>query len=142
MRVTGLLLLAAVGLIGCDQIETDRSGTNTIQTPPAPDNTAVNKRDAEMNTKTPIDQKETQGDVDLTAKIRQEVLDTKDLSLNARNAKIITADGKVTLRGPVNLEAEKEALDKIARKLAGESNVVNELEVVPASTNTASPSNP
>ena len=61
-----------------------------------PDNTAVNARDtdrATRNPKLPIDQKENQTDIDLTAKIRQQVLKADGMSVNARNCKIITADG-------------------------------------------------
>lgn len=107
---------------------TDRPGTAGPSTA-EPDNTAVNERDRERNTKTPNDQNENQRDVNITADIRKEVLATKDMSINARNVKIITADGKVTLRGPVNSEDEKTSIDKIARNVAGKDNVTNEIEV-------------
>jgi len=94
-----------------------------------PDNTAVNERDRNRETKTPIDQNENQRDVNITADIRKAVLAEKDMSINARNVKIITADGKVTLRGPVNSDQEKEVIDDIARRLAGKDNVTNEIEV-------------
>ena len=94
-----------------------------------PDNTAVNKRDREGSAKTPIDQNENQRDVNITAEIRKAVLANKDMSINARNVKIITADGKVTLRGPVNSEDEKKAIEDIAKNLAGKDNVTNEIEV-------------
>jgi len=75
--------------------------------------------------------------VNLTAKIRREVLDVKDLSIDARNAKIITADGKVTLRGPVKSTEERDTLERIARDAAGDGNVDNQLEVAAtAPTNT------
>lgn len=101
----------------------------SVNKPASPDNTAVNQRDASTNTKTPIDQKENQADIDVTAKIRQQVLDVKDLSIDARNAKIITADGKVTLRGPVKSDDERRTLERIALAVAGEGNVDNQLEV-------------
>jgi hyperosmotically inducible protein len=97
--------------------------------PVEPDNTAVNERDRNRETKTPIDQNENQRDVNITADIRKAVLAEKDMSINARNVKIITADGKVTLRGPVNSDQEKEVIDDIARRLAGKDNVTNEIEV-------------
>jgi len=110
---------------------------NTTQRDSAtqPDNTAVNARDtdrATRNPKLPIDQKENQSDIDLTAKIRQQVLKADGMSVNARNCKIITADGRVTLRGPVNSTAERETIVKIARDVAGESNVDDQLEITPA----------
>jgi hyperosmotically inducible periplasmic protein len=128
MRNYAFGLMTVAALLGCDGIETGDVSPVSSQT--APDNTAVNRRDAELDkTKTPIDQSEKQADVDTTAEIRKRVVDTPDLSVNARNAKIITADGKVTLRGPVNSEAEKDLLAKIAVAVAGEGNVDNQLEV-------------
>ena len=127
-----------------DSSSTSHTTTTTTQSPsatpssstippssttPAPNNTAVNKRDADRATKTPIDQNENQADVNMTAEIRKRVLDDKDLSTNAHNAKIITANGKVTLRGPVNSAGERETLEKIAVGVAGEGNVDNQLEV-------------
>src|SRR5688572_6292399 len=111
MRVLFPILLAIIGLTGCNQTSqsaanapssaiTPVDGARPNHTTP-PDNTAVNQRDASPRAKTPIDQNENQADINVTAKIRQLVLDVKDLSIDARNAKIITADGKVTLRGPV-----------------------------------------
>jgi len=107
---------------------TDKSGTAGPSTA-EPDNTAVNERDATGATKTPIDQNENQRDVNLTAEIRKKVLAQENMSINARNVKIITADGKVTLRGPVNSDAEKKTIDDIARELAGKDNVTNEIDV-------------
>jgi hyperosmotically inducible protein len=107
---------------------TDKPGTagpSSVE----PDNTAVNKRDRDRSEKTPIDQNENQRDVNITAEIRKAVLATKDMSINARNVKIITADGKVTLRGPVNSEEEKKVIGDIARQLAGKDNVTDEIEV-------------
>ena len=145
MRVLFTILSSVVFLTGCNQatsqpaanapssavtpVDSARPSRNT-----PPDNTAVNQRDTSPHAKTPIDQKENQADINVTAKIRQLVLDVKDLSRDARNAKIITADGKVTLRGPVKSLDERETLDRIARDVAGEGNVDNQLEVAAAAT--------
>jgi len=94
-----------------------------------PDNTGVNERDSNGNTKTPIDQDETSSDVQITADIRKQILATEGMSVNARNAKIITSKGRVTLRGPVNDDAEKAKVEKIAAGVAGAGNVTSELEV-------------
>jgi osmotically-inducible protein OsmY len=96
---------------------------------PAPNNTAVNQRDANGINLTPLDQKENRRDVLITADIRRRVLNSPHLSINARNAKIITADGHVTLRGPVANPDEKELLGKIALSIAGEGEVDNLLDV-------------
>ncbi len=93
-----------------------------------PTNTAVNKRDRDATEKTPFDQNENRSDIDVTAKIRQQVVDTK-MSVDAQNVKIITQDGRVTLRGPVATEQEKQRIDDIAKSVAGADKVDNELEV-------------
>lgn len=93
------------------------------------DNTAVNKRDADGGTKTPFDQSNAQADIDLVAKIRADVLKIEDLSTNGRNVKIITDNGKVDLRGPVDSAAERDAIAKVAKDHAGSKNVTNNLEV-------------
>lgn len=129
-----LMLAATVGLAGCDQMKTDSTAPLPETTAPArPDNTAVNERDSSGATKTPIDQDENQADVDRTAEIRKRILDQADLSVNARNVKVISSLGKVTLRGPVNSEAERDAIVQIATDAAGAGNVDNQLEVAPNS---------
>ena len=92
------------------------------------DNSAVNVRDREHATKTPIDQNENKPDIKTTADIRKRVMDGK-MSIQAENVKIITQDGKVTLRGPVKSAEEKERIEEIAAGVAGAENVVNELEI-------------
>src|SRR6185503_16114914 len=114
--------LIALG-VGCDQ-PTATNPTNTTN-PPAvkPDNTGVNVRDRDAQVKTPIDQNENQADIDVTAKIRKQVVDTK-MSINAQN-------GQVTLRGPVKSEEEKKRVEEIAHSVAGADKVVSQLEVEP-----------
>jgi len=110
----------------------DRTGaaTDTTGATAPPDNTAKNKRDASGDTKTPIDQDEDSGDLKITQNIRSRITDEKNMSINARNVKIVTSQGKVTLRGPVENAKEKEAIENIARDVAGETNVTSEIEVV------------
>jgi hyperosmotically inducible periplasmic protein len=110
---------------------TDKPGTAGPSSAVEPDNTAVNERDADASTKTPIDQDETQRDVNITAEIRKAVLADEKMSVNARNVKIITAAGKVTLRGPVNSQEEKDAIESTAKAVAGKDNVTNEIDVKP-----------
>ena len=52
-----------------------------------------------------------------------------DLSVDARNVKVITRDGQVTLRGPVNSDEEKDRLAKIAAKYASPGQINNQLQV-------------
>ena len=103
----------------------------TIITDPAEaDNTEVNVRDRDGESKTPIDQNENAADIEITAGIRSKVVDT-EMSVAAQNVKIITQDGKVTLRGPVRTEQEKQTVEDIAKGVAGSENVDSQLEVDP-----------
>ena len=115
---------------------TTAPGTTADTTPPPgtrPDNTAINQRDAADLTraKTPIDQDENQAAIDITAKIRKRVVAEDGFSTYAQNVKIMTQDGMVTLRGPVNSKAEADKIGQIAKEVAGEGKVDNQLEVTP-----------
>jgi hyperosmotically inducible periplasmic protein len=98
---------------------------------PAPDNTKTNQGDASKNAKTADQQKMNPADRETTKKIRSALMDDKSLSTYAHNIKIITTDGMVTLKGPVRSEDEKSAIEAKARQIAGDSNVTNNLTVVP-----------
>lgn len=93
-------------------------------------NTQKNQRDAEGQTLTPEDQsKGSTADVELTRKIREEVVKNESLSTNAHNVKVITIGGIVTLRGPVNSATEKAKIEDIAKKTAGVKRVDSQLEI-------------
>jgi hyperosmotically inducible periplasmic protein len=93
------------------------------------DNTKRNVRDRNAQTLTPLDQGNNKADLATTAKIRKEIIASKDMSVNARNVKIITRNGQVTLRGPVNNSEEKRLIGEIANRIALSDNVDNQLEV-------------
>jgi len=93
------------------------------------DNTARNVRDRDDRTVTPMDQGGSAGDRTITAEIRKQITDDAALSMNAKNVKVITQDGVVTLRGPVKSAQEKTAVAGIARKAAGVKRVDDQLEV-------------
>jgi osmotically-inducible protein OsmY len=97
-----------------------------------PDNTAINARDRDPNLPTADNQGQSRTDIDLTSAIRRGILERK-LSINAQNVKIITLNGRVTLRGPVNSADEKQAIGQVAGDVAGQGNVDNELDVTPNS---------
>lgn len=91
-------------------------------------NTAVNTRDRDAAQKTPIDQNENQADINITAGIRKRVV-AENMSVEAHNVKIITQDGKVTLRGPIKTADEKQKIEEIAKDVAGAEKVDSQLEV-------------
>jgi hyperosmotically inducible protein len=93
------------------------------------DNTKNNERDKSGETRTPADQSNTPDDLKLVQNIRHAVVQDKSLSMTAKNVKIITAGGQVTLRGPVNTADEKKKIEDLARAAAGKNKVVSQLEV-------------
>ncbi|HYQ14135.1 MAG TPA: BON domain-containing protein [Polyangiaceae bacterium] len=94
-----------------------------------PDNTKVNERDRSSSALTPLDQRENDTDLKITQHVRQAVMADSSLSFTAKNVKIITQAGKVTLRGPVKTAQERDAIDAAARKVAGVTQVDNQIEV-------------
>lgn len=97
-----------------------------------PDNTGVNVRDSDGTSKTAFDQGESEADRNITAAIRKRVVDDDALSTNAHNVKIITENGLVVLRGPVDSASEKAAVEAMAKSVAGVKQVTSQLEIVSA----------
>ncbi len=95
---------------------------------PMPDNTKKNKDQSEP---TADQQKMNPADRAISQKIRKAIHEDSSLSTYAHNVKVITQNGKVTLRGPVPTEAEKSSIQAKAAAVAGEENVSNQLEITP-----------
>ncbi len=93
------------------------------------DNSAKNKKQVENGELDACDQGTSIADIELTRKIRQEVVNDKAFSTNAKNVKIITIGGKVTLKGPVKTMEEKKSIGILATKVAGKGHVNNEIEI-------------
>jgi osmotically-inducible protein OsmY len=98
------------------------------QQPPAADNSKTNK---DKTSPTADQQKMNPADRELTKKIRASINSDKTLSTYAHNIKIISQNGKVTLRGPVRSEDEKAAIESKAAAIASPNSVTNMLEVTP-----------
>jgi osmotically-inducible protein OsmY len=94
-----------------------------------PDNTATNERDRSGETKTSGDQSNSSADLKVTQAIRQALMKDSKLSTTAKNIKIITANGQVTLRGPVKTAQEKARVDQIAKSAAGGAQIDDQLDV-------------
>ena len=97
--------------------------------PPAPDNSKVNKRDRKKSEPTADQAKNNLSDREVMRQIRRAVVSDKSLSTYGHNVKIISRHGKVTLKGPVKSDDEKQTVEQYARKVAGDENVTNELTV-------------
>lgn len=98
---------------------------------PAPDNSKTNQGDADKGAMTAQQQKMNPADRDTSKQIRSALVKDKSLSTYAHNIKIITRDGKVTLKGPVRSEDEKNEITAKAASIAGADNVNDELTIAP-----------
>jgi osmotically-inducible protein OsmY len=94
-----------------------------------PDNTAKNQRDRSSETQTSGDQSNSSADLKITQAIRQALMKDSELSTTAKNIKVITDNGQVTLRGPVKNAQEKARVDQLARSAAGGAHIVDQLDV-------------
>lgn len=132
MRHLILFFALAAWTVGCgrpaDSTAATADKTTMADVQLDPDNTGVNVRDRTGDAPTPINQGQGQDDINTTATIRKRVVE-QPLSLNAHNIKIITRDGKVTLRGPVKTAEEKQLIESIAAEVGGAQNVTSMLEV-------------
>ena len=117
-----LLALACLGALSLDAFATDNEKAK-------PDNTATNERDRSGETKTSGDQSNSSADLKVTQAIRRALLKDRELSTTAKNIKIITANGQVTLRGPVKTAQEKARVTQIAKSAAGGAQVDDQLDV-------------
>jgi len=77
-------------------------------------------------------QKNNSDDLTTTRNIRRSILAEKNISTYAQNVKVITENGRVTLKGPVRTDAERTMIAAKAAAVAGADHVVNELTVAPA----------
>jgi hyperosmotically inducible protein len=123
------LLLPLGSLVFCASMVASPLPRDQNTQPPAPDNTSKNK---DQTPPTADQQKMNAADRAITQKIRKAIHQDTSLSTYAHNIKVITQDGKVTLRGPVRSEDEKSNLQAKAVAVAGEENVTNQLEIAPS----------
>ena len=93
------------------------------------DNSGKNVRDRSGDTLTPEDQGGSESDREITRQIRRALTENDQLSTTAKNVKIMTVNGKVTLRGPVTNEQEQQTIAAAVQKVTGVTSVENQLEV-------------
>ena len=117
-----LIAFAWLSMVGVGVISADEEKTNA-------DNTAINERDRSGETQTSGDQSNSPADLNVTQAIRRALMKDGELSTTAKNIKVVTANGHVTLRGPVNSAQEKTKINQIARSAAGDAQIVDQLEV-------------
>jgi hyperosmotically inducible periplasmic protein len=118
-----MLLFIPLALVAATKASQDQQA--------APDNTKMNQRDRDKSSPTADQQKVDPADREITKKIRASIHQDSSLSTYAHNVKIITQGGKVTLKGPVRSDAEKNTIASKAAAIAGEGNVDNQIDVAP-----------
>jgi len=129
MKSFAFVLLITVMTVACSRDKQNQSANDRPSPNVAADNSGRNARDRDGATKTSGDQSENEADRALTQRIRQAITSDDALSTNGQNVKIITSDGKVTLRGPVKSAKEKADIAAKATQIAGVKQVDNQLEV-------------
>jgi hyperosmotically inducible protein len=127
LRLSPLVILLAGSLAFCSTVlAIPIASPQDSQT--QPDNTKNNRDQAPP---TADQQKENESDRTITQKIRKSIIADKSLSTDAHNIKIISQNGKVTLRGPVRSEDERNTVQAKAVAVVGEGNVTCLVEVTP-----------
>ena len=129
MRRSTLVVTVFFLVVGCSKTDSATKDQPTQTAAVPADNTGRNERDRSGATKTPGDQSENEADRTVSQNIRQAIVADDSLSTNGKNVKIITADGVVTLHGPVKSDAEKTNIAEKARRMAGVKKVDNQLEI-------------
>lgn len=76
------------------------------------------------------DQAMNTSDMEITRKIRQQIMENKTMSLGAQNVKIISQNGKVTIKGKVATAGEKTLVGEMAENIVGATNVINETSIL------------
>lgn len=92
------------------------------------DNSGANKQ-PENKMQTADQAKNSKTDLRMMKQIRRAIVKDKSLSTNAHNVKVVAADGKVTLSGPVKSDEEKKTIEQKATEIAGAGNVTNEMTI-------------
>ena len=121
-RIVATAAIAVLGLNG------DFTATHVWAQSPstqAPDNSSQNKNTA----LTADNQANAKGDRQTTARIRKAIVSDKDLSTYAHNIKIVTVNGEVTLKGPVQTDEEKQKVVSLASNIVSADKIVNDLTV-------------
>lgn len=113
-----------------DKTERTNVPSSTTMTSEDADNTGRNIRDRGSQTVTSFDQSESEPDRAITVNIRRALVSDPSLSTNAKNIKVITVNGTVTIRGPVNTPQEKALIEQILSRVSGIQRVDNQLEVL------------
>jgi hyperosmotically inducible periplasmic protein len=127
-----MVALVALAAVGCSRNEgpaVEQQGDRMGAPSERADDTSRNVRDKDGTSVTAEKQSDNQADRSITQQIRRQVVNVDDMSTNGKNVKIVTSDGVVTLRGPVETVQERAAIGTVAMSVDGVRRVDNQLEV-------------
>jgi hypothetical protein len=132
LEVLPIAMILGIGLGACDRDNPTSTTRTTSGSAPA-DDTKINERDqpggVARTAPTPLDQGNDSDDLAVTKRIRKALIADDTISSDAKNVKIITVDGVVTLRGPVRNAEEHAKVARIAESLAPPDRVNDELDI-------------
>jgi len=135
MRSVALLFLIAGGLLAAQQPKS--SQPIDMQNQGRPNKPSeMKKPPADTGQQIPADRKRTvsakqahAADLKITADVRKALRADESLSLAARNVRVTTVNGEVTLRGRVYSEADKTAVARKVQDVVGTGKVTNDLTI-------------
>lgn len=119
-----------IAVLGCLLFALNGMGVDAKEAPNA-DNSAQNAGAERKDAVTAEKQDNKKSNVEILAQIRKTIVDDNGLSMNAKNAKILFKNGLVTLKGPVDSEAEKSRVEELAKTCSSVSSVKNMLTIAP-----------
>jgi hyperosmotically inducible periplasmic protein len=132
-KISLLLTCGAMALAGvaCDKANGEQKPTDESKPRSSfeADNTGRNVRERDTTELTPKDQSNNEFDLQITKDVRQKLMADSDLSMNAKNVKVITQDGIVTLKGAVKNDAERQSIVDKAKSIATVKRVDDQLDV-------------
>ena len=128
-RLVALLILLGPSCAAIEAYGDNGSGMQQNSSEYPADNSARNKRDIDTSSVTPEDQSSAGPDVALVAELRRQILNNKQLSINAHNVKIIARNNTLTLRGPVASSEERVWIGKHAAEIGRGYTLNNQLEI-------------
>ena len=126
--IVGAGVAAVLVVAGCSRSPSNNAQNQGSKT--QPDNTAQNAQDRSGATVTAQDQGNNEADREATRRIRQAIEAKDGLSTDAKNIKVITQNGKVTLRGAVQNQQEEQTIKLIVEQM-GFASLDDQLEVKP-----------
>ncbi len=128
-RSLAVFVSMAAGIIVYSSYPLAAQGTDEPAKAVQPDNSGVNKVERDHSSLGAGQARNDRSDVKIMREIRRSLTQDKSLSIYAHNVKIIAKEGKVTLKGPVHTQEEKDRIGAEAGRIVGPDNVDNQLTV-------------